>query len=53
VAGPGPAEVSDDFPCRTRHPDDGARCGMLIFLGVLAIVLLTAATGYFVAQEFA
>ena len=26
---------------------------MLIFLGVLAIVLLTAATGYFVAQEFA
>ncbi|MEU8241860.1 hemolysin family protein [Actinoplanes missouriensis] len=26
---------------------------MLIFLGVLTIVLLTAATGYFVAQEFA
>jgi CBS domain containing-hemolysin-like protein len=26
---------------------------MLIFLGLLAIVLLTAATGYFVAQEFA
>jgi CBS domain containing-hemolysin-like protein len=25
---------------------------MLIFLGLLAIVLLTAATGYFVAQEF-
>ncbi|MBB2940747.1 CBS domain containing-hemolysin-like protein [Actinoplanes lutulentus] len=26
---------------------------MLIFIGVLTIVLLTAATGYFVAQEFA
>ena len=26
---------------------------MLIFLGLLAVVVLTAATGYFVAQEFA